>query len=109
MSPPLWFVIHVLTAWAGCFFIAIHVAEGNWLSPPGLVLLFLVLLIIQGSVMRVVLTRGYSQLFARNTQDGGFSAGNRPDRDRIQALIEQNQSAGTISIRQHRKRCFHPH
>ncbi len=89
LSPPLWFVIHVLSAWAGCFFIAIHVAAGNWLSPPGLVLLFLVLLILQGSFMRTVGTRGYSQLFARNTKDGGFSVGNRPDRDRIRALIDK--------------------
>ena len=88
-SPPLWFVIHVVSASAGCFFIAIHVASGDWLSPPGIVLLCLVFLIVQGSLMRVVITRRYSQLFARNTQEGGFSTGNRPDRDKLQRLIDE--------------------
>lgn len=88
-SPPLWFVIHVLTACSGCFFISIHVASGDLTSPPGLVLACLLFLIIQGSLMRVVSTRGYSQLFARNTRDGGFCVGNRPDRDKIRQLIQQ--------------------
>ncbi len=108
MSPPLWFVIHVLSAWTGCFFIAIHVASGDWFSPPGLVLLFLVFLIIQGSLMRILITRGYSQLFARNTREGGFSVGNRPDRERLQRLIDEKSKLLTRIDPEAREAVFSP-
>lgn len=86
-NPTLWFVIHVLSAIVGSFFVAIHVASGHWWSPPGIVLACLVWLVIQGCVMRVLLTRHFSRLFARNTREGGFSAGIRPDREKIRQLI----------------------
>ncbi len=88
-NPTRWFVIHVITACAGFLFIGMHVASADWLSPPGLLLLILVLLIIQGSYMRVVLTRALSQLFARNTREGGFSTGARPEREELRQLIDR--------------------
>ncbi|NCF38454.1 MAG: hypothetical protein GWP56_19135, partial [Gammaproteobacteria bacterium] len=47
-SPPTWFIAHVLATMLGGTLIFVHVAAGDWLTPPGLVLLLLALLILQG-------------------------------------------------------------
>ena len=69
-SPPTWFIAHVLATMLGCSLIFVHVASGNWLTPPGLVLLLLVLLIVQGTLLRVIFSRGFSLLGA--PQKGPF-------------------------------------
>jgi hypothetical protein len=53
-SPPTWFIAHVLATMLGGTLIFVHVAAGDWLTPPGLVLLLLALLILQGSLLRVI-------------------------------------------------------
>ena len=73
-SPPAWFIAHVLATSLGSCLIFIHAANGNWLSPPGMVLILMAFLILQGSLLRVVLSRGFSLLFARSSAATGFNA-----------------------------------
>ena len=87
-SPPAWFIAHVLATSLGSCLIFIHVANGNWLSPPGMVLLLLVFLILQGSLLRVVLSRGFSLLFARSSAPTGFSAPAGLDKTALQGIID---------------------
>ena len=87
-SPPAWFVGHVLATLLGGCLIIVHVSAGNWISPPGLVLLLLVLLILQGSLLRVVFARGFSLLFARTSRPSGFAAPSGLDKEALQKLID---------------------
>ena len=87
-SPPAWFIAHVLATSLGSCFIYAHAANGDWLSPPGLVLLLMTFLVLQGSLLRVVLSRGFSLLFARNSAPQGFSAPAALDRDALQGVID---------------------
>ncbi|MDH3389710.1 MAG: hypothetical protein OEN02_17625, partial [Gammaproteobacteria bacterium] len=87
-SPPTWFVVHVLATSLGCGLIFVHVASGDWLSPPGIVLLLLLLLIVQGTILRAVFSRGFSLLFARGILPTGFSAPQNLDKSALQAVID---------------------
>jgi hypothetical protein len=87
-SPPAWFIAHVLATSLGSCLIFIHVANGNWLSPPGTVLLLMVFLILQGSLLRVVLSRGFSLLFARSSAAQGFMAPLGLNRNALQQVID---------------------
>jgi len=88
-SPPAWFIVHVLASLVGSCLILVHAKAGDWLSPPGLLLLFLVLLLVQGSLLRAVLSRGFSWLFARNSEASGFGAPAALDKAALQSLIER--------------------
>jgi hypothetical protein len=87
-SPPAWFVGHVLFSILGAGLIFVHAADGNWLSPPGAILALLVFLILQGSLMRAVIARGFSLLFARSSAPLGFSAPEGLDRDALRGIID---------------------
>lgn len=87
-TPPAWFVAHVLATLAGGLLILVHAAGGNWLSPPGLVLLLLLALIFQGSLLRAVWSRGFSLLFARNSLPTGFGAPAGLDKAELQRVID---------------------
>ena len=87
-NPPAWFIAHVIATSLGSCLIFIHVANGNWLSPPGIVLTLMVFLILQGSLLRVVLSRGFSLLFARSSAATGFSAPAGLDKTALQSLID---------------------
>ncbi len=87
-SPPAWFIAHVLATALGCCLIFIHAAAGDWLSPPGLVLLLMVLLILQGSLLRAYISRGFSLLFARNSQATGFGRPEGIDKNALRRLID---------------------
>ncbi len=87
-SPPAWFIGHVLATSLGSCLIFIHVAAGNWFTPPGIVLLLLVFLILQGSLLRAVFSRGFSLLFARTSAASGFSAPGTLDKDVLQRIID---------------------
>ena len=87
-SPPAWFIAHVLATSLGSCLIFIHVANGNWLSPPGTVLLLMVFLILQGSLLRVVLSRGFSLLFARSSAAQGFTAPLGLNTNTLQQVID---------------------
>jgi hypothetical protein len=91
-SPPAWFIAHVLATSLGSCLIFIHAASGDWLSPPGVLLTLMVFLILQGSLLRVVLSRGFSLLFARSSAPLGFTAPPGLDRHRLQALIDAKVS-----------------
>ena len=91
-SPPAWFIAHVLGTSLGSGLIFIHVASGDWLSPPGLVLLLMVFLILQGSLLRVILSRGFSLLFARSSAAQGFASPAGLDKAALQQIIDSKQS-----------------
>jgi hypothetical protein len=84
-SPPTWFIAHGTL-------IFVHVAAGDWLTPPGLVLLLLALLILQGSLLRVIFSRGFSLLFARSSLPTGFSAPQGLDKTALQQVIDAKTS-----------------
>lgn len=69
-----------------------HAAGGNWLSPPGVVLLFMLFLLIQGAFLRVSVSARFSQLFARTSIAPGFSKPASLDKAKLQVLIEYKQS-----------------
>jgi hypothetical protein len=87
-SPPAWFIAHVLATSLGSCLIFIHVARGNWLTPPGMVLLLMAFLVLQGSLLRVVLSRGFSLLFARSSAPLGFAAPAGLDKVELQTVID---------------------
>jgi hypothetical protein len=87
-SPPAWFIAHVLATSLGSCLIFIHAANGDWLSPSGVLLTLMVFLILQGSLLRVVLSRGFSLLFARSSAPLGFAAPAGLDKHRLQQLID---------------------
>lgn len=87
-SPPAWFIAHVLATSLGSCLVFVHAAGGNWLSPPGVVLILMAFLILQGSLLRVVVSRGFSLLFARSSAPMGFSAPASLDKRALQALID---------------------
>ncbi|MDH3763858.1 MAG: hypothetical protein OEU50_23010, partial [Gammaproteobacteria bacterium] len=87
-SPPTWFIAHVLATMLGCCLVFIHVAAGEWFTPPGLVLVLLVTLILQGSLLRVIFSRGFSLLFARSCLATGFSAPQSLDKAALQGVID---------------------
>lgn len=90
-SPPFWFVTHVLSACIGVYFVLFHAANGNWLSPPGAVLILMLFLIIQGAFLRVSVSARFSHLFARNSIASGFAKPALLDREKLQVLIEYKQ------------------
>ena len=91
-SPPFWFVTHVLCACLGAYLIFFHAAGGDWLSPPGLVLMMMIFLLVQGTLLRTSVSRGFSQLFARTSIAPGFSKPHTLDKDQLRILIEYKQS-----------------
>jgi len=90
-SPPTWFVAHVLATSIGCCLIFAHVAAGDWITPPGIVLMLLIFLVLQGSLLRIIISRGFSLLFARSSLPMGFSAPPGLDKAALQKLIEAKQ------------------
>jgi hypothetical protein len=88
-SPPFWFVTHVLGATLGACLILLHAAGGNWLSPPGLVLLLMLFLLIQGTVLRTTVSRSFAHLFAHSSIGLGFSAPTTLSKIELGKLIER--------------------
>ena len=88
-SPPFWFVTHVLCATLGMCLIVLHVAGGNWFSPPGLVLLLMLFLLLQGVLLRTTISRKFSFLFARNSANQGFAAPDTLDRAALATIIDK--------------------
>ncbi len=91
-SPPFWFVSHVLIACLGVYFIMFHAAAGDWFSPPGLVLMLMLLLVIQGALLRSSISARFSRLFARSSIAPGFSKPEALDKGRLRILIECKES-----------------
>lgn len=86
-NPPQWFVFHVLASVAGATLIFLHAAGGSWLSPPGLLLLILIFLLIQGILARLLLARKLSHLFAASTPAFNVNQPLQTDREALAALI----------------------
>ena len=87
-SPPAWFVAHALAAMLGSLLIFAHVAAGDWLTPPGLVLALLVFLVVQGSLVRAFQTRRFALLFARASAPQGFTAPVGLDKAALAGVID---------------------
>ncbi|MDH5353146.1 MAG: hypothetical protein OEY09_01775 [Gammaproteobacteria bacterium] len=92
VNPPFWFVTHVISACIGVLFILFHAANGNWLSPPGAVMILMLFLIFQGALLRTSVSAQFSHLFARNSIASGFGKPESLDRNKLQVLIEYKQS-----------------
>jgi hypothetical protein len=88
-SPPFWFVAHVLAASLGICLILFHVAGGYWFSPPGLVLFLMLFLFIQGVLLRGVVSRKISYLFARNSASYGFAIPDTLDKAKLSKTIDK--------------------
>ena len=88
-SPPFWFITHVFGATLGACLILLHAAGGNWLSPPGMVLFLMLFLLIQGTLLRTVVSRSFAHLFARSSIALGFSVPTSLDRIELGKIIEQ--------------------
>lgn len=90
-SPPTWFVAHVLSTLIGSSFIFAHVRSADWFTPPGFVLFLLVFLLLQGSFLRVLVSRGLSLLFARNSTQQGFGVWQGQNKESIQTIINHKK------------------
>jgi len=88
-SPPFWFVTHVLCASLGICLVVLHVAGGNWLSPPGLVLFLMLFLLLQGVWLRTAISKNFSYLFARNSAAQGFAIPDTVDRAALATTIDK--------------------
>ena len=87
-SPPAWFVAHVVCSIVGSVLIFVHVAGGSWLTAPGLLLLVLVFLVVQGILARVFVSQSISHLFARSASSFNFSEPLQVDRVQLEAVVE---------------------
>ena len=87
-SPPTWFFVHVICSILGASLIFVHVAAANWFSPPGLVLLALVFLLVQGIVSRVFVSRTLSHLFAGTPASFNFSEPLQVNQERLRQVID---------------------
>lgn len=87
-SPPFWFVTHVLSATLGICLILLHVAGGDWFSPPGLVLSIMLLLLLQGVLLRTTVSKKFSYLFARNSSSQGFTIPSTLDKAALATTID---------------------
>ena len=87
-NPPAWFIGHVVATTFGSCLIFVHAAAGNWLTPPGLILLLMAFLVLQGSFIRAFLSRGFSLLFARSSIASGFGAPHNLDKIELQNIID---------------------
>ena len=88
-SPPFWFVTHVLGSSIGIWLIFIHVAGGNWFSPPGLVLFLMLFLYLQGVWLRTVISKKFSHLFASKSTPTGFALPNTVDKVTLATIIDK--------------------
>lgn len=86
-SPPLWFCVHVICSSFGLLFISAHVANGDWLTPPGIVLASLFFLVIQGALARVFVGQRLSYLFARSAASFNFTRPVEVDRTALREII----------------------
>jgi len=86
-SPPAWFVAHVVFSTIGTLLILVHVAGGQWFSAPGLVLLALLFLVVQGTLSRVFVSPALSHLFARSSASFNFTAPLRVDTESLGAVV----------------------
>lgn len=91
-SPPFWFVTHVLCANLGVWLIVLHAAGGNWFSPPGVVLLLMMFLLVQGILLRASISERFSGLFARSSMVWGFSRPETLDTSILESLINDKEA-----------------
>ncbi|MCH8105721.1 MAG: hypothetical protein IIC58_09505 [Proteobacteria bacterium] len=91
-SPPFWFVAHVLIASLGAWFIMLHAAGGDWFSPPGIVLLLMMFLLVQGVLLRASISERFSGLFARNSIVQGFAKPEALDKRALGEIIKAKQT-----------------
>ena len=77
--PPAWFVAHALASTAGAALILFHASGGQLLSTPGLLVLMLLFLVLQGTVARLVMAHRFARQFGTRPlsfHDAGTAAYN---------------------------------
>ena len=70
----------------------LHVAGGDWFSPPGVVLMLMLFLMIQGILLRASVSERFSGLFARSSVVAGFSKPHALDTRMLEELIRQKEA-----------------
>lgn len=88
-SPPAWFVAHVLCGAVGTVLIFVHAAGGNFISPPGVVLIALLFIVVQGLWARAYLSDDIATLFAARISS--FRQADPVLREQIARIIEQKR------------------
>lgn len=86
-NPPAWFVAHVLASMLGTVLVLWHAAAGSFFSPPGVLLLGLAFLLVQGVWARAVWSQGISELFGSKALD--FLHLDAGQRERLRAIIRR--------------------
>lgn len=82
---PAWFSAHVLASAAGAILVSAHASAGDLISPPGLVWIVLMALLVQGLAARSLLPHRTSAVFASRVDSF-----NEPDpdlRERLRTVI----------------------
>ena len=69
-----------------------HASNGNWFSPPGMLLILMLFLFVQGAFLRTTVSNRFSHLFARTSIAPGFSKPESLDKAKLQVLIEYKTS-----------------
>lgn len=88
-SPPSWFVAHVIASGVGLVLAFLHASGGQLLSPPGMLLVLGLFLVIQGIVARAYLSDGFATRFA--AQIDSFRQIDPARRNRLARIIEQKR------------------
>lgn len=87
---PAWFSAHVLASSLGAVLVTAHAGAGDLLTPPGLVWLALMALLVQGLAARLLLSRPLSTLFA--SRPGSFREADPELRERLRTVIRAKQA-----------------
>lgn len=86
--PPFWFSLHLVGAVVGVFLLFVH-SGGHLDSPPTMLLLLAVVLIAQGTWMRVWGSQRFAAIFS--TKLTAFRDGIKPDKNALREILVQKQ------------------
>lgn len=87
---PAWFSGHVLASALGGVLVSAHALAGDLISPPGLVWLALLTLLVQGLAARLLLSRHIAALFAARI--GSFHEADDERRERLRRVIDAKRA-----------------
>ncbi len=89
-SPPTWFVVHVMASAVGCVLVFAHAAGGDLISAPGLLLLAVAFVVVQGLLARALLAYPLASRFA--AQRALYARPDPKRRDAIESIIEAKKA-----------------
>jgi len=88
-SPPSWFIAHVIASGVGLVLAFLHASGGQLLSPPGILLVLGLFLVIEGIVARAYLSDRFATRFA--AQVDSFRQIDPGRRERLTRIIERKR------------------